>query len=309
MTLNDTIRKQLPRILFCTASRSTLTTQCKSWLLPLEAMAFEVLQSTVRLNPMVGLFSSNILTFHYFIHKLFCAVPEAPTDVKALVMGHSAILVSWRPPAQPNGIIQQYTVYSKVEGGEGEPKGQKIPHYQMSFEATDLEKNKPYEFWVTANTNIGEGQPSKSIVAMPSDQVPAKIASFDDTFTATFKEDAKMPCLVVGAPQPEITWKIKGIEFTGNDRMRLMPDGALLIKSVNRQDAGDYTCHAENSIAKDSITHKLIVLAPPQSPQVTLSATTTDSLTVKLKPHEGDTAPLHGYTIHYKPGEKKKRFS
>ncbi|XP_046866022.1 Down syndrome cell adhesion molecule-like protein Dscam2 isoform X37 [Drosophila willistoni] len=228
-------------------------------------------------------------------------VPEAPTDVKALVMGNAAILVSWRAPAQPNGIITQYTVYSKAEGAETETKTQKVPHYQMSFEATELEKNKPYEFWVTASTTIGEGQQSKSIVAMPSDQVPAKIASFDDTFTATFKEDAKMPCLAVGAPQPEITWKIKGVEFTANDRMRLLPDGSLLIKSVNRQDAGDYSCHAENSIAKDSITHKLIVLAPPQSPHVTLSATTTDTLTVKLKPHEGDTAPLHGYTLHYKP--------
>nr|XP_036231664.1 Down syndrome cell adhesion molecule-like protein Dscam2 [Bactrocera oleae] len=228
-------------------------------------------------------------------------VPEAPTDVKALVKGHAAILVSWRPPAQPNGIIQQYTVYSKVEGAEGEPKSQKIPQHQMSFEAIDLEKNKPYEFWVTASTNIGEGQQSKSIVAMPSDQVPAKIASFDDTFTATFKEDAKMPCLAVGSPQPEITWKVKGVEFTSNDRMRVMADGTLLIKTVNRQDAGEYSCHAENSIAKDSITHKLIVLAPPQSPQVSLSATTTDSLTVKVKPHEGDTAPLHGYTLHYKP--------
>ncbi|XP_070134580.1 cell adhesion molecule Dscam1 isoform X30 [Drosophila bipectinata] len=228
-------------------------------------------------------------------------VPEAPTDVKALVMGNAAILVSWRSPAQPNGIITQYTVYSKAEGAETETKTQKVPHYQMSFEATELEKNKPYEFWVTASTTIGEGQQSKSIVAMPSDQVPAKIASFDDTFNATFKEDAKMPCLAVGAPQPEITWKIKGVEFSANDRMRVLPDGSLLIKSVNRQDAGDYSCHAENSIAKDSITHKLIVLAPPQSPHVTLSATTTDALTVKLKPHEGDTAPLHGYTLHYKP--------
>ncbi|XP_034142419.1 Down syndrome cell adhesion molecule-like protein Dscam2 isoform X23 [Drosophila guanche] len=228
-------------------------------------------------------------------------VPEAPTDVKALVMGNAAILVSWRQPAQPNGIITQYTVYSKAEGAETETKTQKVPHYQMSFEASELEKNKPYEFWVTASTTIGEGQQSKSIVAMPSDQVPAKIASFDDTFTATFKEDAKMPCLAVGAPQPEITWKIKGVDFSANDRMRLLPDGSLLIKSVNRQDAGDYSCHAENSIAKDSITHKLIVLAPPQSPHVTLSATTTDALTVKLKPHEGDTAPLHGYTLHYKP--------
>lgn len=42
--------------------------------------------------------------------------------------------------------------------------------------------------------------------------------------------------------------------------MRIVAPGTLFIKDVIRQDAGDYTCVAENSIAKDSITHKLIVL-------------------------------------------------
>ncbi|XP_055318397.1 cell adhesion molecule Dscam2 isoform X21 [Sitodiplosis mosellana] len=228
-------------------------------------------------------------------------VPEAPTAVKALVYGAQAILVSWRPPTQPNGIISQYTVYSREEGSEAEPKKEKVPAYQMSFEASGLEMNKPYEFWVTASTNIGEGQQSKSVISIPSDKVPAKIASFDDTFIATFKEDAKLPCLAVGSPTPNITWKVKGADFVPNERMRILAQGTLFIKDVIRQDAGDYTCVAENSIAKDSITHKLTVLAPPQSPQVTLTATTTDSLTLKLKPHEMDSAPIHGYTLHYKP--------
>ncbi|XP_031640131.1 Down syndrome cell adhesion molecule-like protein Dscam2 isoform X20 [Contarinia nasturtii] len=228
-------------------------------------------------------------------------VPESPTAVKALVYGAQAILVSWRPPSQPNGIISQYMVYSREEGSEAEPKKEKVPSYQMSFEASGLEINKPYEFWVTASTNIGEGQQSKSVIAIPSDKVPAKIASFDDTFTATFKEDAKLPCLAVGSPTPNITWKVKGADFVPNERMRILAQGTLFIKDVIRQDAGDYTCVAENSIAKDSITHKLTVLAPPQSPQVTLTATTTDSLTLKLKPHEMDSAPIHGYTLHYKP--------
>lgn len=163
-------------------------------------MASAAFPSTAKPNPMV---IQNYDNINIAISNFFAlTVPEAPTDVKALVMGNAAILVSWRPPAQPNGIITQYTVYSKAEGAETETKTQKVPHYQMSFEATELEKNKPYEFWVTASTTIGEGQQSKSIVAMPSDQVPAKIASFDDTFTATFKEDAKMPCLAVGAPNP-----------------------------------------------------------------------------------------------------------
>uniref|UniRef100_A0A182QBV3 Down syndrome cell adhesion molecule n=1 Tax=Anopheles farauti TaxID=69004 RepID=A0A182QBV3_9DIPT len=226
-------------------------------------------------------------------------VPEAPTAVKALVMSEGSILVSWQPPAQPNGLILQYTVY--IKSGEQEPKSHKVPSFQMSYEASGLEKNQKYEFWVTASTTIGEGQSSKTFSAMPSDKVPAKIASFDDKFTATFKEDAKLPCMAVGSPTPDITWKIKGVEFVPNERIRLLPEGSLFIKDVIRQDAGDYTCTAENSIAKDSITHRLIVLAPPQSPQLTLTATTTDSLSVKLKPHESDTAPLQGYTLHYKP--------
>ncbi|XP_058055436.1 cell adhesion molecule Dscam2 [Anopheles bellator] len=226
-------------------------------------------------------------------------VPEAPIGVKALVMSEGSILVSWQPPSQPNGLILQYTVY--IKSGEQDPKSHKVPSYQMSYEASGLEKNQKYEFWVTASTTIGEGQPSKTLSAMPSDKVPAKIASFDDKFTATFKEDAKLPCLAVGSPTPDITWKIKGVEFVPNERIRQLPEGSLFIKDVVRQDAGDYTCTAENSIAKDSITHRLIILAPPQSPQLTLTATTTDSLSVKLKPHDSDTAPLQGYTLHYKP--------
>uniref|UniRef100_A0A336L245 CSON014681 protein n=1 Tax=Culicoides sonorensis TaxID=179676 RepID=A0A336L245_CULSO len=227
-------------------------------------------------------------------------VPEAPTAVKALAMSGGAILVSWRQPANPNGIILQYTVYVKSTK-DGETKSHKVPAYQMSYEAAALDKDQPYEFWVTASTIIGEGQSSKSIVAMPSEKVPAKIASFDETITATFKEDVKLECQAVGVPTPDITWKIRGSEFVPNDRVRQLPEGSLYIKNVIRQDTGEYTCTAENSIAKDSITHKLIVLAPPQSPMLTLTSTTTDSLTLKLKPHDGDMAPLHGYTLHYKP--------
>ncbi|XP_037944188.1 uncharacterized protein LOC119676994 [Teleopsis dalmanni] len=154
-----------------------------------------------------------------------------------------------------------------------------------------------YDIW-KSYTNINHSCP------YTSDMIVEKVPLYGFKAPSAFPEGnyrVDFDIEAYGSPQPDITWKIKGIEFSGNDRMRILNDGSLLIKSVNRQDAGDYSCHAENSIAKDSITHKLIVLAPPQSPQVSLSATTTDSLTVKLKPHEGDTAPLHGYTLHYKP--------
>ncbi|XP_075224355.1 Down syndrome cell adhesion molecule 1 isoform X5 [Lycorma delicatula] len=231
-------------------------------------------------------------------------VPEAPAAVKALVMSAESILVSWKPPTQPNGLVIQYTVYLKEDGDDAkdeEPKSQKVPAFQMSYEASGLKKKASYEFWVTASTNMGEGQPSKSVSISPSTRVPAKIASFDDQFTATYREDMKLPCLAVGVPAPDVTWKIKGVVFESKDRMRQLPDGSLLIKAVTRADAGEYSCSVENSFGQDTVTHKLVVLAPPHKPQVTLTATTTNSITMKLKPHPGDNEPIHGYTVRYKP--------
>lgn len=98
--------------------------------------------------------------------------------------------------------------------------------------------------------------------------VPAKIASFDDTFTTTYKEDIMLPCLAVGVPQPTITWKIRGVAFATNDHIRQQPDGSLFIRDVTRTDAGEYSCHVENSFGQDSVTHQLIVNSPPRSPQV-----------------------------------------
>ncbi|XP_011645358.1 Down syndrome cell adhesion molecule-like protein Dscam2 isoform X3 [Pogonomyrmex barbatus] len=226
--------------------------------------------------------------------------PEAPIAIKALVMSAESILISWRPPSQPNGVISQYTVYTKADNAE-EPTSQKVAPNQLTHEASGLDKQLRYEFWVTASTNIGEGEASKIVTLGPSVRVPAKIASFDDKFTATYKEDVKLPCLTVGVPTPEVTWKVRGATLQPSDRLRQLPEGSLFIKEVDRADAGEYSCYVENSFGHDTVTHQLVVHAPPHSPQVTLTATTTNSLTMKLRPHPTDNAPIHGYTIHYKP--------
>uniref|UniRef100_A0A8D8VVZ6 Down syndrome cell adhesion molecule-like protein Dscam2 n=1 Tax=Cacopsylla melanoneura TaxID=428564 RepID=A0A8D8VVZ6_9HEMI len=234
-------------------------------------------------------------------------VPEPPAAIKALVMSGESILVSWKPPLQPNGQVIQYTVYVKEEPKDDtstatpEIKSQKISPLQMSYEASGLKKKQNYIFYVTASTNIGEGQPSKSVTLSPSNRVPAKIASFDDKFTATYREDIKLPCLTVGVPNPEIVWKVKGVKFESNDRMRQLPEGSLFIKTVTRSDAGEYSCSVENSFGVDTVTHQLIVHAPPHLPQVQLTTTTTNSITMKLKPHPNDKEPIHGYTVRYKP--------
>lgn len=89
--------------------------------------------------------------------------------------------------------------------------------------------------------------------------VPAKIASFDDKFTATYKEDVKLPCLTVGVPAPEVTWKVRGVVLQPSDRLRQLPEGSLFIKEVDRADAGEYSCYVENSFGHDTVTHQLVV--------------------------------------------------
>lgn len=88
-------------------------------------------------------------------------------------MSGDSILVSWKPPEQPNGIVVQYTVYVREDSDEArddDPTSQKVPPFQMSFEASGLKKKERYEFWVTASTIIGEGQPSKSVALSPSNR-------------------------------------------------------------------------------------------------------------------------------------------
>lgn len=47
---------------------------------------------------------------------LLTLVPEAPAALKALVMSTESVLVSWKPPAEPNGEIIHYMVYIKPTG-------------------------------------------------------------------------------------------------------------------------------------------------------------------------------------------------
>lgn len=82
-------------------------------------------------------------------------------------MSAESILVSWRPPSQPNGVITQYIVYTKADNTE-EPTSQKVPPNQLTHEASGLDKQRRYDFWVTASTNIGEGEASKIVALAPS---------------------------------------------------------------------------------------------------------------------------------------------
>lgn len=83
------------------------------------------------------------------------------------------MLVSWLAPLYPNGILGLYTVYSRAAGRVGtqaahsvrvDPGFDGVVQEEMSYEVRGLAEDGKYEFWVSATTGVGEGEPT-SIVA------------------------------------------------------------------------------------------------------------------------------------------------
>lgn len=54
-------------------------------------------------------------------------VPDAPASIKASALTAESILISWLPPAQRNGLITHFTVYSKDTGRKGQTRSENKP--------------------------------------------------------------------------------------------------------------------------------------------------------------------------------------
>lgn len=128
------------------------------------------------------------------------SVPSSPGDIKALLSAPNKILVSWLPPKYSNGPLIGYTFYMSVlEDGreEGTHKRVLSPKVEM-HDTVRLQESATYQFWVTASTRIGEGDSTKVVTVIPSNTVPAKIASFGREVISAWKQDVNFPCKRVG---------------------------------------------------------------------------------------------------------------
>ncbi|XP_049775018.1 Down syndrome cell adhesion molecule-like protein 1 homolog isoform X1 [Schistocerca cancellata] len=242
---------------------------------------------------------------------IFCRtqedVPGEPEDIKALVMDSRTILLSWRAPKYPNGRIKKYKVYMRSIDGVGLDRDQyDLPSEQTYYSISHLETHHRYEFWVTAFTIVGEGNPSRRVVQAPTNHVPARIASFSESMTVAWKEELRLPCLTVGQPAPILHWTKNGKTVQGNRHVQINSEGTVYISSVQNTDAGNYSCSAENVFGKEEIVYSVSVQESrskgiPSAPtdfQASSHSTSTISLTWLPPPSRGST--VKGYYLHFK---------
>ena len=82
--------------------------------------------------------------------------------MRAVTSGSGSVMVSWRPPGSPNGVIKKYTVFRRevMNGEEVEVKESSVLSGPNYLELTGLEWNRRYDIWVKAATDVGYGSSS-----------------------------------------------------------------------------------------------------------------------------------------------------
>ncbi|TSL47575.1 Hemicentin-1 [Bagarius yarrelli] len=80
-------------------------------------------------------------------------------------------------------------------------------------------------------------------------------------------DEVRLRCSAKGYPTPTVVWTHNDMFITGSSRHRMIPDGTLVIRNAEQNDAGVYGCLASNVAGTDT---KTALLSYIESPQVTV---------------------------------------
>uniref|UniRef100_A0A8C2YB51 Cell adhesion molecule DSCAML1 n=1 Tax=Coturnix japonica TaxID=93934 RepID=A0A8C2YB51_COTJA len=226
-------------------------------------------------------------------------IPGPPAGIKAVPSSASSVVVSWLPPAKPNGIIRKYTIFCSSPGsGEYETSPD-----QLFYRIAHLNRGQQYMLWVAAVTSAGRGNISEKVTIEPAGKAPAKIISFGGTVTTPWMKDVRLPCNSVGEPVPAIKWtkdsEDSAIPVTVDGHRLIQANGTLVLRSVKAEDSGYYTCTATNTWGFDTIIINLLVQVPPDQPRLTVSKTSASSITLAWIPGDNGGSSIRGFVLQY----------
>uniref|UniRef100_A0A669Q5K9 Cell adhesion molecule DSCAML1 n=1 Tax=Phasianus colchicus TaxID=9054 RepID=A0A669Q5K9_PHACC len=209
-------------------------------------------------------------------------IPGPPAGIKAVPSSASSVVVSWLPPAKPNGIIRKYTIFCSSPGS-GQPVRAPSEYEtspdQLFYRIAHLNRGQQYMLWVAAVTSAGRGNISEKCISV------------------------WLPCNSVGEPVPAIKWtkdsEDSAIPVTVDGHRLIQANGTLVLRSVKAEDSGYYTCTATNTWGFDTIIINLLVQVPPDQPRLTVSKTSASSITLAWIPGDNGGSSIRGFVLQY----------
>lgn len=71
---------------------------------------------------------------------------------------------------------------------------------------------------------------------------------------------ARLDCVAKGNPNPHISWYFNGERILLSERISMQHNGSIIIEKIQHEDAGLYTCQAENINGKVTASVTLEVM-------------------------------------------------
>lgn len=145
--------------------------------------------------------------------------------------------MSWLPPRKQNGQIHHYTLYARPAGKVGKHvlytiRADDVAHTNgLMFEVRNLIEHQLYDFWVSATTSVGEGEPTAIVNQATNSRAPSRIASFSQTLQKPVKSKVLLPCIAVGNPKPRTRWLHRERPITHSSFYEVNSEGHLRIYS------------------------------------------------------------------------------
>ena len=101
------------------------------------------------------------MTCHQRLYSPSLPAPSYPRNLTVVDVNSTAVMVSWQPPAIPNGVITAYNVwYNQTLNCSGSlvSFSGSVAGSVLMYTFTELEEDTVYVFYISAETSAGEGE-------------------------------------------------------------------------------------------------------------------------------------------------------
>lgn len=241
--------------------------------------------------------------------------PSAPVEVKVKETTSRTILVQWSPSFTGNSIITKYIIHYKNLSANWKDSVQKISVSGGDHSATirGLTPSTTYNIKILAENNLGMSDPSETVTGTTEEEVPGG-PPLDVKVQATGSQSLKVTWK---PPRKELQYSViqgyyigykifdssDSYQYKNVEATEGMTEETTYLTNLKRLTKYIVIVQAYNNVGagprSDEVYATTFEAAPPTSPVLVASSTTTFSISVQWERPQDDTG-IRDYILHYK---------